>query len=1341
VEHQLTQFADHAISEDEFSLILQLMESPALPVQAGLADWKLMYRMSRDCSDLSMTATALQNLFNVFASNGRATESLLCARRLFALGQEIGDSLIVGHALTDIAWANWVMGDHISALEVAQEALCFADDLGAKPLVHSFTGPEAIKKAATDLLLTIKHSRGELRRSLSDQTVMLQIYRERGDDLHVISAMESLGNVHKDLDENTVALKWFSEALQAVESAQFREPRARLITRAGLLGNMAVVLTNVGDTGKALELIEEAANIYSRLSDSFGQIGNYGQKGRALLRAGRALDAIDALQAMLRLARQYDAQSWQYAAHFNLARAYVACGNRSEAATHCDRAVALAGQKLGNIGVDLCWLRAALFHPQGAVERNDALADTARFIALAYYALDALHKEVRASKPSVAVKRWIDEFEAVIQAVFTLPPMEQIRFAPTQNLSGEKAFVSTSLRSLDTLAHTSPFTGWLAMDIGLYCLESLRAQEFQERLILNAADLEVTHDPQLASELSRVEAELENLQRLPPIVVAGTASFDENGQLVMKEPASEESIAKQKHHEQEYLRRVAELNASRDALAKKTIQANEIPGVPLQVPARLSDVRDALREGEMFLEFALLGQSDATEHALGEVALLPSSARPNGAFAIAITRSWMDVVPLGTTTVIERRLCKLLDMMDRFGSALSLSFFQDEASRAFELLLRPIWNRAGAEMNVVRHLVVVTDGVLSLFPLDILIEKTSEARSWRDIDYLARRFSTEYTPSATVFVDLRLGRYRRGEPGSTFVGFGDPKYSCVGQSEHLPSLPGSRLEIDEIATLARRAKSSSESYPVRLCLGADARKDSLCDPKMLCEAAYIHLACHGTAGKSPYQDGALFLADCEGGDPVDSVLTPREVMNFRTNAKLVVMSACESGLGNLTRGEGIQGLVRAWLFAGAQSAIATLWEVDDDAAAELMKALYRSLLEATTSTMGALAAAKRHAIDEERFACPVFWGAFIVFGGQFGDASQQRPVVASADRFVEYQRTDAPTAILNQREQDILRECGRAWEAAWSIGKHRKFEVVREFQTFFDASAELESSVSGLLGFRYELPTTVALGLVAKNCRTAWEFWTKEHRISLAVAAYRAYTIWEPSERLEDWDAVVSAYRPENVQRVRDFARRNLLPREFEVFINGSLRVSMTTTIGQISTESQTLAHEDGVPLEIALPVYDPEFTSTAENLVFCRPMGLVVVPLRPGESFRITEQDTETVQVLEDDSYVIVRTWGSALLPHSLTFRFHPDFVPLRLQRQQIGRSSGRATVRFSPEGATVMLRPVSQPWLEKLALVFRRVPGASSMFAAANSPFLEEMEFEQFESLLQLVRSQQPD
>jgi CHAT domain-containing protein/tetratricopeptide (TPR) repeat protein len=1321
------------ISEADFFLTLQLCERPQNLMDEGLKDWKQIYQLARGSGDIRGITFALQNIFSGLNSNGRTPEALVCARRLLTIGHEADDLLVVSHALCNIASVYWVMGNYVSATQAAREAIRNANQLNSKPLLHQFTGPEAIKKMASDLLHSIKHARGELRGGVAHREAMLAIHQQCGDILNVISSMESLGLVHKDLGDIEEALRWFFAALQELENADIPDNRVRFIVRAGLLGNIGVVLTNKGDVKGALEHIEESLNIYSMLSDAFGQISAFGQKGRALLRAWRIAESVDCFEAMLKLARDYDSDSWQQAAHFNLARVYLIEGNRLNAAVHCEIAVLLAREKLGHIGVDLYWLRAALFHPQLEGEADHHVPYTARFIALAYYALDALHREVRGSMPTAVIDRWIDEFEAVMQAILSLPATAPLQVPPIESIGSKLTSQQSIQNALDSIALDSPFVGWIPLDIALYCVESFRAQSFQERLILNTIDLDHKHDQHFVSELAKIEAEIERLQHCPPVVVTGTVSFGEDGKLVKGKSESEASIAKQIKLQNEHIRRCDELVAARDLLAQKTIESFDAPISPLQVPVRLTDICDVLSNEELFLEFVLLGQSDEGRLSRNEIVQQLAVARPACAYVIAITRSWMDIVPLGPTSALEAQCNKLLDMLDRFGELLSLPFFQSEAALAFDLLLRPVWVRAGTAMKSVRHLVIATDGVLNKFPLDLLIDEQCDASSWRNVQFIARRFSTEYTPSATVFVDLRNGRYRRGEPGRTFVGFGDPVYSTSWEPEPLDELPGTRRELESIAELIRGTKDKAMFEQVRLFMDVDARKNDLSNPAVLMEAEYIHLACHGSAGKEPYVDGALYLTQAEGIEPFQCVLTTREVMDLRTSAKLVVMSACESGLGSMARGEGIQGLVRAWIFSGAQAVIASLWEVDDEATAEIMTSLYRASFTTGISISDSLSAAKRAALDDERLACPVFWAAFNLFGGRAGESTNSHRTAAFSESATSLDYLGHAYKVqdgIGYRERELLGECASAWEAAWNTGKHDIFLA------FYVASTELASSLERTTGAPHQLLRPILVNRVARNCRVAWEHWTKQRQAAAAVRAYQAYVRWEPSAKSDEWEVLVSAYRPENLHTLRNLVKKGMLSYAFEMQVDSSLSISLTTVVSWTDIEAETSGFS-GHCVEVAIPV-DPSFVSKSDNFEFCRDLGWVVFPLRCGETFRLTEQISNCVHVLEDNTFLMGDTWGSTVIPHLLTIRFHPDFVPLRLQRQRMGKASSVASVKFSREGAIVTLRPLQRPWLERMALMFRKVPGASTMLAAPNSPFLEDTEFGHFERLSQEAQRQ---
>ena len=1307
-------------SEEDFQFTLQLSEGPPDSLSQGVGHWKQSYRLAHEAEDPRGMMVSIQNIYSGLNSAGRAGEALICARRLVSLGREVGDELVIGHALNNIAWAYWVMGDHVSAFKVATEAYAHATTLEGKPLIHPLTGPEEVRASATELLRSISQSRGQLRRSIADREAALQIYRKRRDLPRIVSSLEGLGLVFKDIGDYAAAVGYFTEALSVVETGSFPSVQAQFLTRAGLIGNLGVVLTYQGDTSSALAHIEETIKIYRALSDQFGLICALGQKGRALLRSARVSESIGTLQEMLRLAGGFNAESWCYAAHFNLARAHLAAGDRGRAAFHCEHACALAHEKLGHVDVENYWLRAVLYHPLATIGTTGG--DLDRFIALAYHAVDALREAVRGSFPAVVIGRWIDAFEILLEAAFQESPSKRLSLSlPDANdagsLDGQGAF-----NEIEQSAQASPFLGWQALDIGLYCAESLRAQEFQERMLLDKAELQELHDPGAIEELSRIEAELAQLQSSPPIVIAGTASFGEDGRLVEGERESDESIARQVRKQESHVRRRKELTAIRDTVAQSTIESFSTPTLPLPEPARLADVREVLGEDELFLEFVLLGQADAISRPRSDVVSWPAASQPKSAYVIAISKSWMDVVPIGPTAEIQQRCEKLLHMLDRFGASVSLPFFQSEAAGIYDLLFRPVLKRAGDFLHSVRHLVIAPDGVLHEVPLDVLVEENEEVSSWSELAFLVRRFTMEYTSSATLFVDSRRGRYRRGEPGGWFVGLGDPTYDPSWQPSPFDPLPGTRQELDAITAVVR-CRAADES--VHLLLATEASKEQLLNAELLRQAEYLHLACHGSAGKLPFPDGALYLAQQAGGTAPQCVLTAREVMDLHTHAKLVVLSACESGLGIRSRGEGIQGMTRAWLFAGAQAIATTHWRVDDEATAELMTNFYRALLVENDSAADALAAAKRTALASDRFSCPVFWGAFVLTGGRSSPAplpGQEPDILSSA---APRQSPTRPSLSLSHHETQLLSACAHAWE--WTWGNARSIGPV-----FCIAATNLGRALMAT-GQVSGVSTSSPIGLVPRNCRIAWEYWARQQQIDLAIQAYQAYSMWVPSARTEEDDAVASAYRNENLTAVRRLFYEERLKKTFELVVDASLDVTLHTKVAW--TQAKSATSERNLPVEVVIPVNE-SVRCDESHFRYCRNLGRAVIRIGPGETVQLSERMLDYVVTMEEDAFAMGGTWGSPVVPHDLTIRLHPDFIPLRLQRETLGKGVSAAALRFTTGGAVVTLRTTTRPWLERVALLFRRVPGAVDKFAATGSPFLAETEFGVFERLIQQVQ-----
>jgi len=139
---------------------------------------------------------------------------------------------------------------------------------------------------------------------------------------------------------------------------------------------------------------------------------------------------------------------------------------------------------------------------------------------------------------------------------------------------------------------------------------------------------------------------------------------------------------------------------------------------------------------------------------------------------------------------------------------------------------------------------------------------------------------------------------------------------------------------------------------------------------------YIHFACHGVLGDR-FQ--CLVLSQLENSRE-DGFLTLNDIMNCEFNAKLVVLSACQTALGKMGHAEGVTGLISAVMYAGTPAVVAGLWNVSDTGTKELMVKFYTHLLAENISNEEALRQAKLEMINSDTFSSPYYWSAFIMYG-------------------------------------------------------------------------------------------------------------------------------------------------------------------------------------------------------------------------------------------------------------------------------------------------------------------------------------------------------------------------
>jgi CHAT domain-containing protein len=278
-------------------------------------------------------------------------------------------------------------------------------------------------------------------------------------------------------------------------------------------------------------------------------------------------------------------------------------------------------------------------------------------------------------------------------------------------------------------------------------------------------------------------------------------------------------------------------------------------------------------------------------------------------------------------------------------------------------LLAPIGDADAAPSS----LVIVPWGILHYLPFDVLPLGAG---------LVADRVSTSYVPSASALVELR--RRPVVPPTPRCLALGDADYEGVAAPDRagegaalggFAALPQTRREVEILRSRFGRGS-------VTALLGGEATESRLKD-ETLAEYSVLHLATHGWIDShSPARNGLVLGPGREGED---GVLSFREILRLRLAADLVTLSACETALGDLVTGEGMVGLARAFFYAGSDSVVASLWNVSDEASAELMERFYAGLA-AGLPKAESLRRARLAVRSDPRFAHPYYWAPFGLLG-------------------------------------------------------------------------------------------------------------------------------------------------------------------------------------------------------------------------------------------------------------------------------------------------------------------------------------------------------------------------
>jgi CHAT domain-containing protein len=344
----------------------------------------------------------------------------------------------------------------------------------------------------------------------------------------------------------------------------------------------------------------------------------------------------------------------------------------------------------------------------------------------------------------------------------------------------------------------------------------------------------------------------------------------------------------------------------------------------------------------------------------------------------------------------------------------------EAATQLYQLLIKPFEQYIGG-----KDLIIIPDGELYKVPFELLInpgQQVNTLSKWQDLPYLIKKYNISYCYSATLLLESLEKKSQNPVPSSGFLAFapvfddtstgkivsnentieqsyityvsrGDTvSRAFMNDGKFIRPLPGTEREVKAIYELFNQ-----KNLPAKYYLN-DQANESTVKSLNLKPYKYLHFATHGLTDEDRPTQSCLILAQNQfpklpapngegsktqlpspiGEGSNDNLLTSSEMYGLELDAELVVLSACQTGKGTLKAGEGIIGLTRGLLYAGARNLMVSQWNVNDASTAELMTKFYSKIL-AGQSNRQALREAKLELLNS-KFACPHYWSAFVLVG-------------------------------------------------------------------------------------------------------------------------------------------------------------------------------------------------------------------------------------------------------------------------------------------------------------------------------------------------------------------------
>ena len=874
---------------------------------------------------------AYNKLGVVYFRLGDFRQAIECYTQSLNIIKEVGYKEWEGNTSCNLADAYYLVSDFQKATEYYLQSLSLAKGLGDRDLQGRIYG---------HLGLTY-YSVGDFKEAIECHKKHLSIVKELGSRTEEAMAYCNLGVVHTELGNFKQAVECHKQQLSIAKAVGDR------VGEGKAYGNLGIAYSRMGNFKQAIEYLKQDLSIAREVGDRAGEGQTYGNLGNAYLYLGNFKQAIEYHKQQLSISKEVGDRAGQGKAYCNLGNDYMGLGNFRQAIAYHRQHLTIVkeigykageGTAYGNLG----GAYRRLFHFEKAIEYQKKHLSIAKEVGSklrelrAYSALHCVHqslgdfeKALEYSKQCLCLAQEIGERAAEGKAHVYLGEAYRC-------LGDSKHAIECHKKSLSIAKEV----GDMILEGDSYC--SL-GHDYESEASLSEA-LDCYQSSIRLFEKTRTLLQSEDAWK---ISFRDLHQFAYTGlwRTLLKDGKAYEALSAAEQGRAQVLMDMLKRQYAVDSKPSASDETNETISKMLNnlttqtvfLALNKSSHKDTIHFWVLRNDREVLYKDKMIEH--GEASFLMEAT--------------LQAIGAGVRVKCENR--SMDELSDEPQSTREAVGEIDQSCTSSVNSLRPLYDAIiGPIADLLQgdQLVVVPDGPFCLAPYSALSESI-RIRTFPSLT--AFRLIT----SAPDDFHCKSGALLVGDPCLEEITF---RYD----EPILEQLPFARKEVEEIGKLLK-------TTPL---IGKDATKEEVL--KRLTTVALVHIAAHGCA-----QSGEIVLAPNPGRTSQiptkkDYTLTMSDVQAVCLRARLIVLSCCHSGRGEV-KSEGVVGIARSFLCAGARSVLVSLWAIDDKATMVFMKSFYQQLADGKSASVALHQAMKSLRLSEE-FKAVRYWAPFVLIG-------------------------------------------------------------------------------------------------------------------------------------------------------------------------------------------------------------------------------------------------------------------------------------------------------------------------------------------------------------------------